>query len=109
MAKATSISDCFFNHYGLPNPEREVRFDAKRKWRIDFAYPSIKLAIEIEGGAYTHGRHTRGSGFVKDMEKYNALTEAGWMLLRYTPSGINFEQIKRLYIAGQYKLAGEKF
>ena len=109
MAKATSIPDCFFNHYGLPNPEREYRFNQERKWRIDFAYPSIKLAIEIEGGAYTGGRHTRPLGFLKDMEKYNSLSEAGWTLLRYAPNRVDFEQIKRLYTIGQYRLAGDKF
>jgi very-short-patch-repair endonuclease len=63
----------------------EYKFHPKRMWRIDFAQPEKKIAIEVEGGAYSKGRHTRGSGFIKDMEKYNALTVLGWKLLRYTP------------------------
>lgn len=68
----------------LPVPEKEHRFDKTRRWRFDFAYPKIKLAIEIEGAVWTQGRHTRGIGFIKDCEKYNAATLQGWKVLRYT-------------------------
>ena len=77
-------------------PTPEYRFHPVRKWRIDYAFPVQKLAIEIEGGAFTRGRHTRGVVFVNDMEKYNALTEAGWNLLRYQPGKIDYQQVKRV-------------
>lgn len=68
-------------------PVKEYKFHSVRKWRIDYYFetPSKKLAVEIEGGVWVKGRHTRGSGFVKDMEKYNELTRAGIMLLRFQP------------------------
>lgn len=71
----------------VPPFVREYKFYPNRKWRIDFAWPSI-LALEIEGGSWVTGRHTRGSGFAKDMEKYNALAIAGYRLLRITPQQI---------------------
>jgi very-short-patch-repair endonuclease len=74
--------------YGLPEPEYEHRFHPHRKWRIDIAWPSVKLAIEIEGGVWTGGRHTRGAGFLADMDKYNALASMGWTLLRTTPTDL---------------------
>lgn len=77
-------------------PIPEYKFHPTRKWRIDYAFPDVKLAVEIEGGVWTRGRHTRGAGFKGDMEKYNALTEAGWHLLRYEPKKIDYDQIKRV-------------
>jgi very-short-patch-repair endonuclease len=65
--------------------ETEYRFAPPRRWRFDYAVPKYKVAIEIEGGAHTQGRHTRGAGFINDMEKYNMAIELGWTLLRYTP------------------------
>lgn len=65
-------------------PEREFRFHDTRRWRFDFAFPDRKLAVEVEGGTYTNGRHTRGSGYEKDLEKYNTAARLGWTVLRYT-------------------------
>lgn len=67
----------------IPQPEPEYRFHPTRLWRIDFAWPDLKLAVEIEGGIWTQGRHTRGSGVRGDMDKYNALAAMGWRLLRF--------------------------
>jgi very-short-patch-repair endonuclease len=70
--------------------QREFRFHPVRRWRADlyFEAPGMKVAIEIEGGAFSNGRHTRGTGFIKDMEKYNNMTLAGIRLLRFTPQQI---------------------
>ena len=70
----------------LPNAERELKFHPVRLWRFDFAWPEQKLAVECEGGLYTGGRHTRGSGFEKDCEKYNEATLHGWRILRFSGS-----------------------
>lgn len=67
----------------------EYQFEPKRKWRADYYFPSANLVLEIEGGAYTNGRHTRGKGFLADMEKYNAMTMLGIKLLRCTPDQLN--------------------
>lgn len=61
----------------------EYQFAKPRKWRIDCYIPSLKLAIEFEGGVYTNGRHTRGQGFLNDIEKYNTITLHGLYLLRF--------------------------
>jgi very-short-patch-repair endonuclease len=75
----------WFESHGL-SPVPEFRFEAKRKWRFDFAFPESMVALEVEGGVFTGGRHTRGSGFIKDIEKYNHAAVLGWRVLRTTPS-----------------------
>jgi very-short-patch-repair endonuclease len=67
----------------LPRAEVEYRFHATRMWRVDFAWPDILIAVEVEGGTWAEGRHTRGDGFLADLEKYNALALDGWCLLRF--------------------------
>lgn len=65
---------------------REYKFHPVRKWRFDFAFADM-VAVEIEGGIWTRGRHTRGSGFIKDCEKYNTAAALGWRVFRF-PSGM---------------------
>lgn len=71
---------------GLPAPVREHRFHPVRRWRFDYAWIESKIALEVEGGVWTGGRHTRGAGFLGDIEKYNAATVAGWRVVRVVPS-----------------------
>jgi very-short-patch-repair endonuclease len=66
-------------------------WDKQRRWRLDAAIPAMKIAIEIEGGVYTKGRHTNPMGFMKDMEKYNTLAAMGWRLIRC--GGHNIEEL----------------
>lgn len=75
---------------GVAVPVPEHRFDevGKRRWRFDYAWPDQKVAVEVEGGIWTSGRHTRGKGFLEDMTKYNAATAQGWRVFRVTPSSL---------------------
>jgi len=68
----------------LDQPVREYRFAPPRRWRFDFAWPFRHFAVEIEGGAFTGGRHGRGAGFEADLQKYNAAVIAGWRVLRFS-------------------------
>jgi len=83
--------------FNIPVPQPEYRFDKVRKWRLDYAWPDVFLAVEIEGAVWINGRHTRGAGYVKDMEKYNALNVQGWTLLRYEPRKIDYQTIALVY------------
>jgi very-short-patch-repair endonuclease len=83
-------------HAGVPKPEREYRFHPSRRWRFDFAWPAQKLAVEIEGGTFSGGRHTRGSGFEADAEKYAEAVLAGWRVLRVSTAMVTDGRALRL-------------
>lgn len=68
----------------LPDPVREHRFVPDRRWRFDFAWPDRMLAVEVEGGVWNGGRHTRGAGYERDAEKYNRAAILGWRVLRFS-------------------------
>ena len=84
---------------GLPPPEQEYRFAAEhvgiqsgirarlkqaglKDWRFDFCWPDKMLAVEVEGGAFVGGRHTRGAGFTGDILKYHNAMALGWTVYR---------------------------
>jgi very-short-patch-repair endonuclease len=71
-----------------PRPEAELRFHSTRRWRFDLAWPTHKLAVEVQGGVFVQGRHSRGAAQVADMEKLNAAQLAGWRVLQVTPKQI---------------------
>lgn len=71
--------------------EREFRFHATRRWRLDFVIHSHKLAIEVEGithwgknknGTMKLGRHQTGKGMAADLEKYDEAMRHGWNVYR---------------------------
>jgi very-short-patch-repair endonuclease len=74
----------------------EFRFHPTRKWRADFALPTKAVLIEIEGGVHSGGRHTRGTGFSNDAEKYLEATLAGWRIIRLIPSQLTFLTAERI-------------
>jgi len=85
---------------GYPAPKREYQFHLIRKWEIDFCWPEYMLAVEVEGGAWIQGRHVRGVGFKEDIEKYNEIEMAGYILLRFMPEQLmryGIDMIERFF------------
>lgn len=70
---------------------REYQFAKPRRWRFDFCWPHLKLAVEIEGGTWNprvKSRHTSVKGFQDDVVKYNHSAIQGWCVLRYTSKDV---------------------
>ena len=82
MARAVLALDRQMQLAGLPVPVAEYRFHPVRRWRFDYALPELKIGLEIDGAVFTQGRHTRGAGVEKDMEKLNEAAILGWRVLR---------------------------
>lgn len=80
--------------------EQEYKFHPKRKWRADFLIIGTKILVEVEGGIWSGGRHTRGKGYIGDMEKYNSAAMMGFIVLRFSTeqvkSGLEVQQIEKM-------------
>lgn len=88
MSDAETLLAVQLDQAGIPY-EREFRFAPPRRWRADFWVTRsgilANLLVEIDGGAYVAGRHTRGAGFEKDAEKASAAAILGYRVIRCTP------------------------
>jgi hypothetical protein len=74
---------------GLPEWVSEYQFKKPRRWRFDRAWPHLRLAVEVEGGIWSGGRHTRGKGYEDDCVKYNEAAILGWRVIRVTSNMID--------------------
>lgn len=89
----------------MPAPEGEYFFHPKRLWRFDFAWTKSKTAIEINGGIFRkRGGAHQGRGHIRDMEKFNAAIELGWVVLQYVPGKIDYDQVKRVLVNRMFAL-----
>jgi very-short-patch-repair endonuclease len=79
-----------------PALEPEFRFHPTRKWRADYAHIESRTLIELEGGVWVGGRHTRAAGFVADAEKYLEATLSGWRVVRLVDSQLTLETVGRV-------------
>ena len=64
------------------------KFMVDRKFEFDFAFPTIKLAIEVQGGIWIVGGHTKGVGIKQDHDKNQNACALGWQMLYCCPDDI---------------------
>lgn len=72
----------------LPKPVTEFKFHPDRRWRMDHAWPEHRVYLEIQGGIFTNGRHSRGAAMIKEWEKVNTASAMGWRILYCQPSAL---------------------
>jgi len=99
----------FWKSFGIPAPQPEFRFHPARNRRFDYAWPNKivhvldtegreaviitfdkgvrpgGVAVEVKGGIWTRGRHTRGAELKQEHEKLTAAAVLGWRILYCTP------------------------
>jgi hypothetical protein len=91
------VEERFEQEASVPPWETEYKFTSPRgpagkgkprKWRFDFSWPALKIAVEVEGGTWVKGAHSRGKRYASDCAKYGAAALSGWILLRWTTDAI---------------------
>ncbi|HCJ0348599.1 TPA: hypothetical protein NQH15_000294 [Acinetobacter baumannii] len=83
--------------------EQEYRFNPDRRWKADFRIEGYQILVEVEGGAFCNGRHTRGQGYTDDCEKYSTAAAMGWTVIRGTTN-----QVKEGLVLKWIELAMER-
>lgn len=73
----------------------EYRFAPPRKWRADYCHEPTRTIIELEGGVYSGGRHTRARGYIADTQKYNAAASLGFTVFRLA-TGFHPDEVERI-------------
>jgi len=71
-----------------PVPEYEFAKGIGRKWRADYCWPLERLILEVEGGLWTGGRHSSGTGAIADLEKYSEAAILGYRVIYATPDQV---------------------
>ena len=63
-------------------------FHHARAWRLDFSWPERLVAMEVDGGTWIGGAHSRGKGQERDCEKMAAAVIMGYRVMRATTNQV---------------------
>ena len=67
---------------GIEAPVPEYRFHPTRKWRSDYAFVGARILMEVDGGLFINGGHSRGKARENDYSKDANALIMGWRVLR---------------------------
>ncbi len=96
MSEASALLSEQLSLVGIPH-DLEVMFAKPRRWRFDVEFPvqyidhwwgHIHLAVEVDGGGWIGGRHSRGGGIENDCEKLSTAVSMGYTVMRVTPKQV---------------------
>ncbi len=70
----------------MPEPVRQYRFAEPRRYSADFAWPGLRVLIEVQGGIWMPGggAHSRPMNIERDVEKQQLAAVYGWTLVPVT-------------------------
>lgn len=63
--------------------EQQVKAVPGRQFKFDFACPSRRFLVELQGGNYQRGAHSRPLGLKRDYEKCNLAQRHGWRIFQF--------------------------
>lgn len=81
--------------FKLPHPQIQFRFYPGRKFQSDFAWPNLKILVELEGGIWRRNEHGNFAGahsfpgnILRDIEKQSLAASLGYLVFRFTGDDI---------------------
>lgn len=77
----------------------------KSSWKIDFLSEQLKIAIEIQGGTFSNGGHSRGSYQHSDFNKSNYLQNLGYEIYLLDTKHIKNQDFEMVEFAIQKKIS----
>ena len=83
---ASELEDVFaaqLDAVGLDGYVREYQAIPGRRFRFDLCWVKERLPVEIQGGTYSRGAHSRPLGIKRDYEKGNLAIKYGWRVLQF--------------------------
>lgn len=81
VSSLEQLFDSLWNlHYPEIDLETEVKLISGRRFRFDYVHLKSKTAIEVNGGNYINGRHTRGVALNSEYEKFNLAQIQGYQI-----------------------------
>ena len=83
-----SVARLLFAAAGLPPPQCQytITDDGVFLGRVDFAWPEVRLVVEIDGFTW----HSSRSAFQRDHTRQRGLTLAGWTVLSFTADDVRY-------------------
>ena len=96
MTANQTILRALWSDFKIPAPVSEHPFCPGRKWKFDYAWPDLLVAVEVQGGIWTRGRHTRGAALMDEWEKLNMAAVLGWRILYCQPQDAATTKFARL-------------
>ena len=103
VAKEKPLEDVFedsLKEAGIKGYERNVRFVPSRRFKADFWFEKLLLAVEVDGGIFMKNRtgHTSGKGYHSDRVRDQLALSHGITTVRFTTpqvrSGEGVEYLK---------------
>ena len=98
-ASSRTLADRFERLWAAANGPTltpEYKFHPDRQWRADYCHEPTRTLIELEGGTWAGGRHTRGKGYAEDCAKYLAAVVTGYAVVRLTGEMITADNVRVL-------------
>jgi len=87
MKRNDSLERAFRNQWDMrvrdmyprpPDPVAQCRFHPDKGWIYDYCWIDKLLALDIQGGGFVMGAHSREGGMTNDYYKHNAAVLMGW-------------------------------